>query len=225
MSTNAAAAPFGDDWDDLIKRMQESFRTPVLEEALRKAQLAQAPALQEAMRRYNASNFKLPPSIDLSEMTKAIRVSQNAQIQEAIKRLNSRSALSRWSEVARQFTAPSIPRIEAPLEAALEDLLRQLREAHAPGIERLEPFDTAEPEEGGAEAAGFDWIDLLPRKAKIRILIALLSVIGFLTQATAEMTEEEMPPGYVPLTAAAVCVAETLNELVGPEDDDAEATD
>jgi hypothetical protein len=225
MVTTAAASPFGEDWDKVLKQMQESLRTPAWQAAIKQIQAIQTLEFQKALKGFAAA-VKLPPGVDFSALSQAIVANQNSEVQAAIKRLTSDSA-ARWTEVAKQISTPTIPRLEPDIQRVIADLQRDLREAHAPGFAST---GWAIPATPGKPAhletrPGFDWIDALPRKAQIRLLVIVLTVIASLTQGTASATGVQMPPGLAEFTAAALVLAGALNEAIGPPDDDPEADD
>jgi uncharacterized membrane protein len=68
-------------------------------------------------------------------------------------------------------------------------------------------------------------MDALTRRAQIRHLIDILTVIALLTQGVAGATGAKMPPGLAEFTAAALVIAATLNARIGPVTDDSDGID
>jgi hypothetical protein len=214
--TTAAASPFGDNFWKVIKQMQESLRTPALQAMVKQMQESQSLAWQEAAKEFDlARKVELPKGLDFSAMSTSILDSQNAEIQATIKRLGSESIGVPWAEIAKQISKPTLPQFAPDVQAVLANLQRELAAAHAPGFEGAADDDAAPVD----AAVGFDWTDALPRKAQIRLLIALLSVVFYLTQGAAEATDTKMPPGLAGVTAAAMAAAGALNERIGPIDE------
>lgn len=232
----ASASPFGDDWNESIRAMQEALGKPGWQKAIKQMQAAQAPALSKALRETQAARSKamrdaLQPidfaalakplaGIDFSAVSRAVADSQNAEVQEALKRLRTGSPAERWMEIARQISVPMIPKIEFDAQQAITALQLELEAVEAPEFGPLHAGDGQLPPGGGEP--GFDWIKLIPRKARIRLLIIVLTVIASLTQGTASATHNELPPGLAEFEAAALVLAGALNEAIGPVDDDEE---
>jgi hypothetical protein len=230
--TTASAAPFGDDWNRSIRAMQEALGNPGWQRVIKQMQAAQAPALSESMKQMQAAQTKafreavqpidfaaMKPlaGVDFSGISKAVTASQNAEVQAAIKRLTTGSSAQRWVEIARQISVPMIPKIEFAAQQAIAALQLELEAVRAPEFGPDYGEDVAAPPAG---QPGFDWIKLIPRKAQIRLLILVLTVIASLTQGTASVTHNDLPPGLAEFEAAALVLAGALNEAVGPVDDD-----
>jgi hypothetical protein len=211
----AAASPFGDDFSKVIQQIQESLRTPAWQSMMKQMQESQSLAWQKAGKEFDlAKKVELPKGLDFSAMSKSILDSQNAEIQAMIKRLSSES-IGSWAEIAKQIRKPTLPQFAPDVQAVLANLQRELAAAHAPGFEEVADGDAAPVD----ATAGLDWMDALPRKVQIRLLIALLSVVFFLTQGAAEATDTKMPAGLAGVTAAAMAAAGALNERIGPIDE------
>lgn len=212
MATRSVAFSFGDDsWRKLIAQMQASMQTP---------------AWQTALEQMNfSSQLSLPQRIDWSAVSKTLEA-QNAQTREVLAHLSSESAVTQWAEIAKQINAGVVQR-DADLLRAANELRRRLAEANAPGIgdaAEYRPAPGRRATEHPSRLPGFAWIDAMPQKSQVRLLLSVLTVIALLTQATAEATNTEMPPGLANYTAALLVIATALNERVGLTDDDPHAT-
>ena len=199
--------------------MQEALSQPAWQKALKQMQDAQTNAFQRALKPVDVSALVNPSSgIDFSAISKSVAAYQNAEVQEALKRLSTGSPAARWSEIARQIIVPTIPKIDFDAQQAITALQLELEAVEAP---EFGPVAAGKATSQGAAEAGFDWIKYIPRKAQIRLLILVLTIIASLTQGTASATHEEMPPGLAEFEAAALLFAGALNEQIGPMDDNA----